>query len=291
MEEANHTYRPAGPSTDDLVSHLMRVRDELRVQWVQEMRAKGLLEGLTPEETERESAVIYDTCVGCLESGRYDEAQRYATQMAQPGVLSGMTPEQIMGSLLTLRDIYEWSLFDEYGAEREKLRHALRLYQSVANRILSIVALAFVEERERIVFQQQEAIRELSTPALQIRDGLLMLPIIGLLDSARARQLTEQLLLTIRASRAKAVVIDITGVPAIDSKVANHLLQTVDACSLMGARVVLSGMSPEIAQTIVTIGVDLSRIRTVADLQDGIEEANRWLGAEVSNRRPLPQSD
>lgn len=291
MEEAIHHTTPVEPSTADLVSHLKRVRDELRVQWVQEMQAKGLLAGLTPEETERESAVIYDTCVGCLESGRYDEAQHYATQMAQRGVLSGMTPEQIMGSMLTLRDVYEWSLFDEYGANREKLLHALRLYQSVANRILSIVALAFVEERERIVFQQQEAIRELSTPALQIRDGLLMLPIIGLLDSARARQLTEQLLSTIRQSRAKAVVIDITGVPAIDSKVANHLLQTVDACGLMGARVVLSGMSPEIAQTIVTIGVDLSRIRTVADLQDGIEEANRWLGVEATNRRQLPQSE
>lgn len=273
-------------TTADVVAHLKRVREQLSTQWVQEMMAKGLLVGLTPDETKYESAVIYDICVGCMETGRYDGAERYAAQMAQRGVLAGMTPAQILAGMLTLRDVFGRSIFDEYGNDQERLSQALRLYEPVANQILAIVALAFVQERESIVRQQQEAIRELSTPALQIRDGLLMLPIIGLLDSARARQLTEQLLQAIRASRARAVVIDITGVPAIDSKVANHLLQTVDACGLMGARVVLTGMSPEIAQTIVTIGVDLSRIRTVADLQTGIEEADRWLGYTVTKIEP-----
>jgi rsbT co-antagonist protein RsbR len=271
----------------DVVAHLKRVREELSTQWVEEMMAKGVLVGMTPDETAYESAVIYDICVGCMETGRYDGAERYAAQMAQRGVLAGMTPAQILAGMLTLRDVFGRSIFDEYGDDQERLSQALRLYEPVANQILAIVALAFVQERESIVRQQQEAIRELSTPALQIRPGLLMLPIIGLFDSARARQLTEQLLQAIRASRARAVVIDITGVPAVDSQVANHLLQTVDACGLMGARVVLTGMSPEIAQTIVTIGVDLSRIRTVADLQTGIEEADRWLGYVVTRADPV----
>src|SRR5439155_26477870 len=95
------------------------------------------------------------------------------------------------------------------------------------------------------------------------------------------RQLTEQLLRAIRANRAKLVVIDITGVPAMDSNVANHLVRTVDASRLQGARVIVTGLSPEIAQTLVTIGVDLSKMNTVGDLQGGIEEAERLLGYQV----------
>ena len=114
-----------------------------------------------------------------------------------------------------------------------------------------------------------------------MREQLLILPIIGVIDSQRARQLTEQLLRGIRTNRAKVVVVDITGVPAIDSAVANHLVQTVEASRLMGASVIITGLSSEIAQTLVTIGVDLSKMNAVGDLQGGIEEAERLLGYKV----------
>jgi len=114
-----------------------------------------------------------------------------------------------------------------------------------------------------------------------VRERLLILPIIGVLDNQRARQLTEQLLLGIRTHRAKVVVIDITGVPDVDESVANSLVQTVDASRLMGAEVIITGLSSEIAQTLVTIGVDLTKMRTVGDLQGGIEEAERQLGFKV----------
>ncbi len=136
---------------------------------------------------------------------------------------------------------------------------------------------AEVEERRKA----EKAILELSTPVLQLREGLLILPIIGILDSMRARQLTEQLLHSIRDNRAKVAVVDITGVPAVDSKVANHLLQTAEAARLMGAKVILTGLSPEVAQSLVSIGVDLGRLITVGDLQGGIIEADRLLGYKV----------
>jgi rsbT co-antagonist protein RsbR len=141
--------------------------------------------------------------------------------------------------------------------------------------------VSFVQERERVIRQQQEAIRELSTPVLQVRERLLILPIIGVIDSQRARQLTEQLLRGIRNNRAKVVVVDITGVPTIDQTVANHLVKTVEASRLMGASVIITGLSAEIAQTLVTIGVDLSKMNAVGDLQGGIEEAERLLGYKV----------
>ena len=118
---------------------------------------------------------------------------------------------------------------------------------------------------------------------LQVRERLLILPIIGVIDPMRARQLTEQLLRGIRTNRAKVVVIDITGVAAMDVTVANHLVQTVEASRLLGATVIVTGLSPEIAQTLVTIGVDLGKMNTVGDLQGGIEQAERLLGYKVVN--------
>jgi rsbT co-antagonist protein RsbR len=265
----------------ELVEHFREKRELLRQQWVQQMNAKGLLAGLSQEEIENESVTIYDTCIVCLETGEYEGAQTYATRMAERGVLRGMTTEQIIGGILTLRDVYGRSLFERYQHDMERLSVALNAYEPVANKIISIVALAFVEEREKIVRQQQEAIRELSTPVLQVRDQLLILPIIGVIDTHRARQLTEQLLRTIRTKRAKVVVMDITGVPAVDSKIAGHLVQTVDASRLMGATVIVTGISPEIAQTLVTLGVDIAKMNTVGDLQGGIEVANQFLGYKI----------
>lgn len=139
----------------------------------------------------------------------------------------------------------------------------------------------YIYQRESTIREQQEAIRELSTPVLQVRPGLLILPIIGVIDADRARQLTEQLLRAIRSSRSKVVVVDITGVPAVDSGVANHLIQTVEASRLMGATVIVTGLSAVVAQTLVTLGVDLTKLNTVGDLQGGIEEAERLLGYRV----------
>jgi len=184
--------------------------------------------------------------------------------------------------VLLLRDVLARSLFAKYQTDFKKLNRILDAYEPAANRIANTVAVGFVQERERVIRQQQEAIRELSTPVLQVRERLLILPIIGVIDPQRARQLTEQLLRGIRTNRAKVVVIDITGVAAMDVTVANHLVQTVEASRLLGATVIVTGLSPEIAQTLVTIGVDLGKMNTVGDLQGGIEQAERLLGYKVA---------
>src|SRR5947207_8059980 len=143
---------------------------------------------------------------------------------------------------------------------------------------IGLIVDILVFERERTIRQQQESIRELSTPVLQIRERLLLLPIIGVIDTQRARLITESLLRSIRANRAKVVVMDITGVATIDSKVSNHLLQTVTAARLMGAFVIATGLSSEVAQSLVQLGMELNRLNTVGDLQGGIEEGERLLG-------------
>jgi len=147
---------------------------------------------------------------------------------------------------------------------------------------------AYLSTKEAVIGSQQSAIRELSTPVLKVRERLLILPIIGIIDTQRARQVTESLLHAIRDHRAKAVVMDITGVPMVDSKVANHIVQSVEAARLMGATVVITGLSPEIAQTLVALGAQLPNIRTFGDLQGGIEEAEQLLGLEVTVRQKRP---
>jgi len=177
-------------------------------------------------------------------------------------------------------------LIKAFAKEPER---AWSVFQSLMKLTFLDIGLAidtYIHSRERTIREQQEAIQELPTPVLPFREGMLILPIIGLIDTKRARQLTEQLLGSIRANRAKVVVMDITGVQSVDSRVANHVVQTVEAARLMGASVIIAGVSPEIAQTMVTLGIDLGRITTVGDLQSGIERAERMLGYTVTRSAP-----
>ena len=185
-----------------------------------------------------------------------------------------------------------------FNAYRDEPSRAVEAYFSLNKLVFLDIGLAvdtYIDRRERTILEQQEAIRELSTPVLRAREGLLILPIIGLIDAQRARRLTEQLLRAIRANRGRVVVIDVTGVPTIDTQVANHLVQTVEASRLMGAKAIISGLTAEVAQTLVLLGVDLSRVETVGDLQGGIEQADRILGYEVlvgrDRRRPGAKPD
>lgn len=171
-------------------------------------------------------------------------------------------------------------LRDSAGDPRE-MQTLQRTLAKVMFLDLSLAIDALVYERDRTIRFQQRELEELSTPVLQLRQGLLILPIIGMLDARRAQQLTEQLLQAIRARRAKVVVLDVTGVAAVDSRVANHLIQTVDAAQLMGATAIVTGISPEVAQTLVGLGIGLGSVSTVADLQGGIDEADRLLGLRV----------
>ena len=261
----------------ELVAHLRQNRTQLREEWARRITRAELLTAMTEEEIFAAATAVYDNYVEALETGTFEALQAYSRRLSERIIPRGVETDEVVGIVLLLRDVLARSLFNKYQDNVEKLNRILDSYEPAANRIANTVAVGFVEERERIIRQQQEAIRELSTPVLQVRERLLILPIIGVIDPQRARQLTEQLLRAIRANRAKVVVIDVTGVAAMDSGVANHLVQTVEASRLLGATVIVTGLSPEIAQTLVTIGVDLSEMATVGDLQGGIEEAERLL--------------
>jgi len=265
----------------ELVAHLRQNRSQLREEWACRITEAQLLTAMSREEILAEATAVYDNYMAALETGTYKALQAYALRLSERIIPTGVETQEVVDIVLLLRDVLARSLFAKYQGDFKKLNRILDAYEPAANRIANTVAVGFVQERERIIREQQEAIRELSTPVLQIRERLLLLPIIGVIDPQRARQLTEQLLRAIRSNRAKLVVMDITGVPSIDATVANHLVQTVEASRLLGATVIVTGLSPETAQTLVAIGVDLGKMHTVGDLQGGIDEAERLLGYRV----------
>jgi rsbT co-antagonist protein RsbR len=286
MSAARANPRPIPPSPEallrELVAHLQQNRDQLRQEWVRRIIGAKLLQSMSRDEIMEAATALYDNYVEVLATGSVDGLQTYTRYLSERIIRRGVETHEVLGIVLLLRDVLARSLLQKYGEDLERFEQVLDAYETAANRIATTVSVSFVDERERTIRRQQEAIRELSTPVLQVRDRLLILPIIGVIDSHRAKQLTEQLLRSIRDNRARVVVMDITGVPSVDSEVANHLVQTIEAARLMGASVIITGLSAGVAQTLVTIGVDLSKINAVGDLQSGIEEAERTLGYKVA---------
>ena len=261
-----------------LVEYLRQNRTDLREEWARRITQAQLLSAMTSEEIFSEVTAVYDNYVDALETGSVETLQAYARDLSERIIPRGVETHEVLGIVLLLRDVLARSLFVQHQHDADLLNRILDAYEPAANRIAVTVGVSFVDERERVIREQQESIRELSTPVLQVRTGLLILPIIGIVDAQRARQITEQLLEGIQSNRAKVVVIDITGVATIDEAVANHLVHAVEAARLMGASAIITGLSPKSAQTLVDLGVDLSMMRTVGDLQGGLEEADRILG-------------
>src|ERR671911_1128808 len=189
-----------------LVSHLQEHRDRLHEEWANRIREARLLEAMTPQETADETTAVYDNYVEVLETGSVEALQHYARDLSERIIPRGVETHEVVGIVLLLRDVLARSLFEKYHDDFAFLNRVLDSYEPAANRIANTVAVSFVEERERVITQQQDAIRELSTPVLPVRERLLILPIIGVLDTQLGFKVTDQLLRGIRTHRAKVVV-------------------------------------------------------------------------------------
>ena len=163
----------------------------------------------------------------------------------------------------------------------EDARAVVVLLGSLFNDIILDIFHIYLEEKERTIQAQQEELRQTAAPVTEIWDGVLTLPIIGSLDSSRAMTVMERLLGRIERDRAKAVVMDVTGVSSIDTQVSHHLVQMIRAISLMGAEPILTGIRPDIARSLTSLNIDLGRVTTRSTLAEGLKEAFRRLGVQV----------
>jgi rsbT co-antagonist protein RsbR len=192
----------------------------------------------------------------------------------------GLAPKWYLGAY----GRYLRLLLDRFFADLPA-REAQDAYRSLSKLVAFDMALAvdsYIASNLETVARHQAAIRELSTPVIRMYDRVLLLPLVGTVDSHRAEQVMETLLTRVSEDQAKAVIIDIAGVPVVDTRVADHLLKTTSAVRLLGAETILTGISAQVARTIVQLGVDISSMHTRSRLADGMELALRLVGRVIA---------
>jgi len=192
----------------------------------------------------------------------------------------GFSPRETGRFVFSLKDALLSILQKEIADPTVLFEESSKISRVMDN--LSIITFeTFIKGREEVILRQTDEIAEISTPVIRVWDGILALPIIGTLDSSRTQIVMENLLQEIVETGSSIAILDISGVPAVDSLVAQHLIKTVSATRLMGAECIISGIRPEIAQTVVHLGIDLSNIITKASLATALAYAFRVLKLEV----------
>lgn len=210
----------------------------------------------------------------------YGEVRALLSELSRDRARRGFTPSETATSVFSLKDaLFEISL--ETGQPPAALISASRWVDSLG----LLTFDSYVRAREEVITEQSEQLLELSTPVVKLWDGVVAVPLVGTLDSARTQVVMEKLLQTLVDTGSEHAIIDITGVPAVDTEVAQHLLKTVVAARLMGAECTISGIRPQIAQTIVALGIEFGDIPTTASLADALLHALRGSGVEVVRRR------
>jgi rsbT co-antagonist protein RsbR len=193
----------------------------------------------------------------------------------------GFTPKETGLYVLSLKEALLQTLQNEIKDNPEALYDATMKVNKLIDGFSMTTFETFIKGREEVILRQTDEITEISTPVIRVWDGILALPIIGTLDSARTQVVMENLLQEIVATGSGIAILDISGVPAVDSLVAQHLIKTVSATRLMGAECIISGIRPEIAQTVVHLGIDLSSIITKASLANALRYAFSLLQLQV----------
>ncbi len=207
--------------------------------------------------------------------------RQFFTTLSQQIVLRGGNQDDFIRYVQFMEHVFMENLKTDESLSVDDLRASLLLLGEVFNDIILDVFHVYLEGKEQVIQEQQEELRLVSTPITEIWDSVLTLPIIGSLDSSRTMMVMDKLLNRIESDRARVVVIDVTGVLAIDTQVSHHLVQMIHAITLMGAAAVLTGIRPEIARALASLNINLGDVTTRATLSEGLKEAFRRLNIEV----------
>ena len=202
-------------------------------------------------------------------------------QISRARAAKGFSPSETATFVFSLKQPVFEALRREYGGDGEALAEELWATNVLLDQLGLYTTEVYQKGREEVILRQQQEMLELSTPVVKLWDGVLALPMIGTLDSARTQVVMESLLQRIVETEADVAIIDITGVPTVDTLVAQHLIKTITAARLMGAECIISGIRPQIAATIVHLGVDLSTVITKATLADAFKIALTRVGQSV----------
>ncbi|MFF8401290.1 STAS domain-containing protein [Streptomyces sp. NPDC014846] len=267
-----------------LTERLTAERDAFLSQWA---RVVGTdVQGrLSTVELERELGELYDAVVTALAAGGLDgrgehfrEVRSLLIELSRNRARQGFTPTETARCVFALKEVLEPALAADENGARTYLQFA-RLLDDLG----LLTTEAYVRTREEIISSQAEQLLELSTPVVQLWKGVVGVPLVGTLDSARTQVVMEKLLQNLVDSDSTHAIIDITGVPTVDTQVAQHLLKTVVAARMMGAQCIISGIRPQIAQTIVALGIEFGDIPTNASLSDALRRALKEIAQDAED--------
>ncbi|MCZ4119929.1 STAS domain-containing protein [Streptomyces sp. H39-S7] len=269
-----------------LVELLSTDGESITAAWIDGV-STSLRGRVSAAELNRELHELYAATLDALRKGATDgtgedfsEVRALLTELSRNRARQGFSPSETAAGVFGLKSALEPFLED---GSVEDVRALLRM-----NRLLDQLGLFTIETyartREEIISAQADQLLELSTPVVKLWDGVLAVPLVGTLDSARTQVVMEKLLQALVDTGSEQAIIDITGVPAVDTQVAQHLLKTVMAAQLMGAECTVSGIRPQIAQTIVALGIEFGDIVTKATLADALRHALRKSGTDLVAR-------
>lgn len=279
----------------DVVKMLQKRKKQIFELWMKNQLAdEGLREDLISNEELREQSEelvdallqkLTDENLSNIQSSDFDVVYEILGGISITRARQGFSPRETGVYIFSLKDALLDVLQQEFKNDVMALYEASMKVSKLIDSFGIVTFETFIKGREEVILRQTDEIAEISTPVIQVWDGIVALPIIGTLDSARTQVVMENLLEEIVHTGSSIAILDISGVPAVDSLVAQHLIKTVSATRLMGAECIISGIRPEIAQTVVHLGIDLSNIVTKSTLANALKYAFTMLQLEVRKKQ------
>src|SRR5215208_4890164 len=273
-------------------SILYAYEEELLEEWIREQLARDIWRGdLLPEsELRQQSSEFLGALRQAAESDnltdimtpQWSEVREILTDLSRSRVQQGFAPSETATFIFSLKQPLFTRLRQELEQDADTLANEYWAATVLLDELGLFTTEAYQKSRQAVIARQQQELLELSTPVVKLWDGILAVPLIGTLDSTRTQLVMESLLQRIIDTEATIAIIDITGVPTVDTLVAQHLIKTVAAARLMGADCIVSGIRPQIAQTIVQLGVDLNEVTTKASLAAAFRLALQQSGQNVT---------
>lgn len=282
-------------STHDYASRISDLvqnhQAEIGAEWIGQLEALTTRGRVVMREQQRDqaeqflaafAAALRSGALDNIEHRSWDDTRDLLTELSATRARSGATPSETATFVFSLKQPLFGQLRAGFAGEPELLAAASWTISTLLDKLGLFTIEAFQRTRDQVIVRQQQELLELSTPVVKLWQGILALPLIGTLDSARTQVVMENILQKIVDTGAAIAIIDITGVPTVDTLVAQHLMKTIAAARLMGADCIISGIRPQIAQTIVHLGVNLDDVITKATLADAFMVALERTGASVS---------
>jgi len=272
---------------NNLLGGLKEHENKLLTIWSELLIENGSTDGATEEEESKEfSSLLLDALsrTNNSDSQEFEKVYDLLMGISSSRAKRGFSPRENAQYLISFKEAAS-RILSETETDKEKLYTANSQLNAVLDNMTIMTFESYMKGREDVISRQVDEISEISTPVIRVWDGVVALPIIGTLDSSRTQVVMENLLQQIVDTGSSIAILDISGVPAVDSLVAQHLIKTVSATRLMGAECIISGIRPEIAQTVVHLGIDLTGIITKASLASALQTAFEMLQLTVVKRK------